>query len=160
MLARARILALRLKCPAAMKGAPDPRITWAVQHMQGRLDEPIAIAALAARVNLSPSRFRQLFTVQTGIGPGRYLQRLRLRRARLLIEGTFLSVKEVMGLAGYSDPSHFSRDFRRVHGVSPTALRRRGVVARLPRGLDSSANPPTHRRIGQQRNDPLVARSP
>ena len=52
-----------------MTEIPDPRITWAVEHLQRRLHEPIAIAALAARVNLSPSRFRHLFTLQTGVGP-------------------------------------------------------------------------------------------
>ena len=88
-----------------MTEIPDPRITWAVEHLHQRLHEPIAIATLAARVNLSPSRFRHLFTLQTGVGPAQYLQRLRLRRARLLIERTFLSVKEVMGLAGYSEPN-------------------------------------------------------
>jgi AraC family transcriptional regulator, arabinose operon regulatory protein len=141
-----------------MKGFPDPRITWAVEHMQRHLHQPIAIAALAARVNLSPSRFRHLFTVQTGVGPALYLQRLRLRRARLLIERTFLSVKEVMALVGYSDPSHFSRDFRRSHGVSPTALRSRGIVTPLPRGPGSSVNSPTHRRIRQGADSQLRVR--
>lgn len=140
-----------------MTATPDPRITWAVEHLQRRLHEPIEIAALGARVNLSPSRFRHLFTVQTGVGPARYLQQLRLRRARLLIERTFLSVKEVMALVGYSDPSHFSRDFRRVHGVSPSALRGGGVATPLPRGPGSSVDPPTHRRIRQQPQRPLPA---
>ena len=127
----------------------DPRITWAVAQMQRRLAEPIAIGDLAARVNLSPSRFRELFTRQVGLGPSHYLQRLRLRRARLLIERTFLSVKEVMALVGYNDPSHFSRDFRRFHGISPSALRGAGVTTPLPRAPGSSVNPPTDRRIGQ-----------
>jgi AraC family transcriptional regulator of arabinose operon len=141
-----------------MMETPDPRITWAVEHLQRRLHEPVTIAALAARVNLSPSRFRHLFRRQTGIGPALYLQRLRLRRARLLIERTFLSVKEVMGLVGYSDPSHFSRDFRRFHGVSPSALPGRGIVTPLPRAPGSSVNRPTHRRIRPHADPPLLAR--
>ena len=142
-----------------MTAIPDPRITWAVEHMQRRLHEPIAIAALAARVNLSPSRFRYLFALQTGVPPTLYLQRLRLRRARLLIERTFLNVKEVMGLVGYSDPSHFSREFRRVYGLSPNALRGGGVATPLPRGPGSSVDPPTRRRIRQQPGPPFLAAS-
>jgi transcriptional regulator GlxA family with amidase domain len=113
------------------KRAPlDPRIATAVALMHRRLEQPLAVTALAAHVGLSPSRFRQLFMAQTGAAPGRYLQRLRLRRARLLIERTFLSVREVMTLVGYHDPSHFSRDFRRQHGMPPSALR--GTEAATP----------------------------
>ena len=141
-----------------MTGIVDPRITWAVAHMQRHLAEPIVIGDLAARVNLSPSRFRELFSRQVGVGPAQYLQRLRLRRARLLIERTFLTVKEVMSLVGYNDPSHFSRDFRRMHGVSPTALRGTGITTPLPRGPGSSVDPPRHRRIGQAADPPLATR--
>lgn len=119
----------------------DRRITWAVAHMQRHLAEPIAIPALAARVNLSPSRFRQLFKEQVGIGPAQYLQSVRLRRARLLIERTFLTVKEVMALVGCNDPSHFARDFRHAHGVAPSALRASGLTASLPGAPGSSLEP-------------------
>jgi len=111
-----------------MAAVVDRRITWAVEHMQQHLSEPLPIPELAARVNLSPSRFRELFSAQTGLGPVQYLQRLRLRRARLLIGRTFLSVKEVMALVGYNDPSHFSREFRRYHGIAPSALRVGGIA--------------------------------
>lgn len=121
----------------ASNSGVDARITWAVGEMHRRMAEPLSIEALAAAANLSSSRFRQLFLVQTGTAPQPYLQRLRLRRARLLIERTFLSVKEVMGLVGYNDPSHFSRDFRRWHGVPPSALRGSGPATPLP--------PPTQR---------------
>ena len=141
-----------------MTGIVDPRITWAVAHMQRHLAEPIVMGDLAASVNLSPSRFRELFTRQAGVGPAQYLQRLRLRRARLLIERTFLSVKEVMALVGYNDPSHFSRDFRRLHGVAPSALRGTGLTTPLPREPGSSVDPPTHRRIGQVAGPPLATR--
>jgi transcriptional regulator GlxA family with amidase domain len=139
----------------------DPRITWAVDEMHRNLGDPLTIGALAAHVNLSPSRFRQLFIAQTGAAPGRYLQRLRLRRARLLIERTFLSVKEVMALVGYNDPSHFSRDFRRYHGLPPSSLRGGGAATPLPVGPNRPwdpdgtvqlAKPPRHRRIRQGRS--------
>jgi transcriptional regulator GlxA family with amidase domain len=138
----------------------DPRITWAVDEMHRHLGRPLTVGALAGRANLSPSRFRQLFLAQTGSAPGRYLQRLRLRRARLLIERTFLSVKEVMALVGYNDPSHFSRDFRRYHGLPPSALRDTGAATPLPPGEgrpwtpDETAQlskPPRHKRIRQGR---------
>jgi transcriptional regulator GlxA family with amidase domain len=107
----------------SMEAGIDSRITWIVAHMQRHTAEPLVIDDLARLVNLSPSRFRVLFIAQTGFPPVRYLQRLRLRRARLLLEGTLLSVKEVMALVGYNDASHFSRDFRRQHGASPTEFR-------------------------------------
>ncbi|MEO6236537.1 MAG: AraC family transcriptional regulator [Vicinamibacterales bacterium] len=141
------------------KTGVDARVTWAVAEMHRRMAEPLTIESLAAAVNLSGSRFRQLFLAQTGSPPQPYLQRLRLRRARLLIERTFLSVKEVMALVGYNDPSHFSRDFRRCHGVPPSALRGRDPATPLPspaavRYAPETAQlskPPTHKRIRQKR---------
>ena len=108
--------------------------------MQRHFADPMPVGDLAALINLSTSRFRALFTGQTGVSPAQFLQRLRLRRARLLLEHTFLSVKEVMAAVGYSDPSHFARDFRRAHGASPSELR--GI---------SSADPLRVKRIRQPR---------
>lgn len=131
--------------------SPDPRITWAVEFMRQRLSEPLTVRALAEKVNLSRSRFTSLFTAQTGLSPLRYLQRLRLRRARLLIERSFLSVKEIMALVGYNDPSHFSRDFRREHGKAPSDLRGIDIATPLTRAASPSEDPPRKRRIGPPR---------
>jgi AraC family transcriptional regulator of arabinose operon len=102
----------------------DRRVLWAVVEMEATLAE-VRCAALAAEVNLSPSRFAHLFASGTGSSPSRYLHALRMERARLLLHRTFLTVKEVMAQVGVSDASHFSRDFRRYHGISPTAARGR-----------------------------------
>ena len=99
--------------------------------MQRHLAEPLGIPQLAELVNISPSRFRHLFSAQLGIGPAQYLRHLRLRRARLLLERTFLTVTEVMPLVGYNDPSQFSRDFRRCHGLAPGTLHGGDVTASL-----------------------------
>ncbi len=110
----------------------DPRIAWALEHMQRRLAEPLSVPRLARAVNLSVSRFAHLFRDQTGVSPRRYLHSLRMHRARILVQRTFLSVKEIMGQVGLSDPSHFSREFRRRHGDSPLHLRRTTAVQQDP----------------------------
>lgn len=133
------------------RASPDPRITWAVEFMGERMAEPLTIEVLAARVNLSRSRFSSLFTAQTGLSPMRYLQRMRLRRARLLVERSFLTVKEIMALVGYNDPSHFSRDFRREHGKAPSDLRGSDMATPLTSPANPSDDPPRKRRIGPPR---------
>jgi AraC family transcriptional regulator of arabinose operon len=100
--------------------------------MLRHLRAPLLVPDLAARVHLSPARFRHLFRAQTGFAPSQYLRLMRLRRARLLIERTFLTIREVMIAVGYHDPSHFSRDFRRCHGVAPSALRESGIITPFP----------------------------
>ena len=52
----------------------------------------------------------------------------RLDLAVDLIRNSFLSIKQVMAEVGWSDPSHFCRDFKRRFGVTPRALRRQGRV--------------------------------
>jgi AraC family transcriptional regulator of arabinose operon len=110
----------------------DPRIAWALEQMQRRLAEPLSVPRLAHAVNLSVSRFAHLFRDQIGVSPRRYLHSLRMHRARILLQRTFLSVKEIMGQVGLSDPSHFSREFRRHHGESPLQLRRKIAVLQDP----------------------------
>jgi len=102
----------------------DPRITWAAAEIERTLGAPLSLPALAASVHLSPSRFVQLFRAALGQTPHRYLHALRMERAHALITRTFLSIKEVMGLVGCNDPSHFARDFKRFHGITATDLRR------------------------------------
>jgi transcriptional regulator GlxA family with amidase domain len=101
----------------------DNRVLWAIAELDRRLNE-VDHARLAADVNLSLSRFTYLFRVHTGHSPSQYLHALRMERARTLLQRTFLTVKQVMAQVGVVDASHFSRDFRRYHGITPTQARR------------------------------------
>jgi AraC family transcriptional regulator of arabinose operon len=112
----------------------DPRIAWATSEIQRRLRDPIRLDDLAQALNLSRSRFAHLFRQHTGSSPARYVRDRRLERAAMLLETTFLSVKEVMAAVGLNDPSHFSRDFHKAFGASPREWRKR--VARPPPPLE------------------------
>jgi AraC-like DNA-binding protein len=101
----------------------DTRITRALGYIDEHLDARLTIDTLAAAVNLSPSRFAHLFRHDVGTSPVQYVHTLRMLRARVLLERSSLSVKDVMALVGCHDPSHFSRDFRWFHGVAPRECR-------------------------------------
>ncbi len=81
------------------------------------------LTAVAARVGLDPSSVCRLFRRFLGITPHRYLlQRKMLIAADLLLEPAS-SVSQVAVSVGMEDPFHFSRVFRSVHGVPPSAMR-------------------------------------
>ena len=96
----------------------DPRVRQAINLLSEDLSRPFNFDALAACVNLSPSRLRHLFRSEFGVTPAQYLKRLRIEGARKLLEGSFLSLKEVMLRVGVSDESHFLRDFKKTHGAT------------------------------------------
>jgi transcriptional regulator GlxA family with amidase domain len=101
----------------------DPRVAHAIDRIEEQLHLPIRVAELAADAGLSVSQLTRLFRAATGQTPGAFLHARRMMRARVLVECTSLSIVEVMTRVGASDPSHFARDFRRTHGLSPRALR-------------------------------------
>jgi transcriptional regulator GlxA family with amidase domain len=105
----------------------DPRVASAIEQMACSLDRTLRVAEVARAVNLGASHFTRLFRTATGLTPLQYLRSLRLQRARVLLEVSFFTVKEVMAAVGYNDPSHFTRDFVRAHGMTPSAVRARWV---------------------------------
>ena len=116
----------------------DTRITRALDYIEQHLDTRLTIDTLAVATNLSPSRFAHLFREAIGTSPAQYVHVLRMLRARVLLERTSLSVKEVMALVGCHDPSHFSRDFRWFHGVAPRQCR---LAAAREARVEQSATP-------------------
>ncbi len=53
---------------------------------------------------------------------------LRMANAERLLDNPGLSVAEVARMVGYGDPRHFSRQFRRETGKSPTHYRRARLI--------------------------------
>lgn len=133
----------------------DQRVRRAIALAEECLQRGWSPARLAESVNLSPSRLHQLFKRETGVPPARYLRLLRMERARELLETTHLSVKQVMARVGVTDESHFVRDFKKTHGLTPARYREsfqngdRDEGARAPNEASSRArhaSPPSRER--------------
>ncbi len=111
----------------------DPRIEALIALMKSDLRRVLPLTRMAQSVNLSPTRLSCLFKAETGTPPARYLRKLRMEVAATLLEETFLSVKEIMARVGFSDESHFVRDFKRIKGMTPTQYRRQRHVVNKAR---------------------------
>jgi AraC-like DNA-binding protein len=103
----------------------DQRVQKAIRLMQEDLRRKFIPGEIAASVNLSLAHLRYLFKAATGMSPSQYLRSLRMQEGERLLRTTFLSVKEVMHRIGVSDESHFTRDFKKVYGLSPAQYRAR-----------------------------------
>lgn len=81
--------------------------------------EGLSVEDIARGVNLSSSHLTHLFKTEVGVPPLQFLKSVRMRKAKELMETTFLSVKQVMNRVGVKDKCHFARDFKRVYGLTP-----------------------------------------
>jgi two-component system response regulator YesN len=80
----------------------------------------------ALLVNLSPSRLRHLFKLETGKTFAQYLAQKRMQEATALLKDTCLTVKEIKNHLGVTDDSHFTHQFKRAHGLAPAKYRLTG----------------------------------
>lgn len=74
---------------------------------------------------LAPRTFARRFKAVTGHTPIDYVQRVRVERAKRLLETSGETVDEISWAVGYEDPASFRRLFKRVTGMAPRAYRQR-----------------------------------
>ena len=74
---------------------------------------------------LAPRTFKRRFTTATGHTPIAYVQRIRVERAKRMLETTGEPIEEISWAVGYEDPASFRRLFKRLAGVTPGAYRQR-----------------------------------
>ncbi|PLC50577.1 AraC family transcriptional regulator [Pollutimonas subterranea] len=110
----------------------SPRLTHGdaavlkVQHwLQATQAKDVALATLAAQAGLEERTFLRRFQKATGMTTTEYAQRLRVGKARELLQFGNASIDRVAWEVGYSDPGAFRKVFTRIVGLSPSDYRRR-----------------------------------
>lgn len=97
-----------------------------VQHwLQATQAKDVALATLADQAKLEERTFLRRFQKATGMTTTEYCQRLRVGRARELLQFSIDSIDRVAWEVGYSDSGAFRKVFTRIVGLSPSEYRRR-----------------------------------
>lgn len=100
------------------------QIRRCTEYLSDHAGENVGLATLAALVNLSPFHFSRAFKHSLGMPPYRYQLKLRMERARVLLEMTNAPITEIAFDVGYESSQALARLFRREVGVSPSEYRR------------------------------------
>ncbi|NLM72919.1 MAG: response regulator [Clostridiaceae bacterium] len=95
-------------------------IETADEYMRKNYAKDITLDDIAREVNLSPYYFSRFYKEQSGVNFIDRLISIRIEKAKQYIEQTDLSLKEISGLVGYSDPNYFSKLFKKVTGYTAT----------------------------------------
>jgi len=89
------------------------------------LTEPYDVQALAKAAATSPRSLARHFSATHGMSAHDYLERLRVERACLLLQTTYLTVEEIGRSSGLESPSTFRRVFFKHTGTLPGEYRLR-----------------------------------
>ena len=98
-------------------------IDKAKTFLQEQIESDITMQEVAEHLNLSYSAFRHLFKKHIGISPTQYYKNLKLHRAKEMLKGTTMSIKEIAYTLHFESPEYFSTTFRKKTGMSPSEFR-------------------------------------
>lgn len=90
-------------------------------HAEFQLERPIDY--YSKMCNLSLYQFIRNFKKATNLSPGKYIEKLRIAKAKELLINTDLTINEISGMVGYNDPFYFSKVFKKSTNTTPTAFK-------------------------------------
>lgn len=97
------------------------RIVKAVDWLKNNYEKKFKVESLAESMGMSPSSFHQHFKDITTMSPLQYHKRLRLIEARRLLIVDHVNVSSTSIKVGYESLSQFSREYKRLFGISPSS---------------------------------------
>jgi signal transduction histidine kinase/DNA-binding LacI/PurR family transcriptional regulator/AraC-like DNA-binding protein/ActR/RegA family two-component response regulator len=95
----------------------------AVAYFQQNYDQALTRSMVADEIGVSNDYLSTIFKRELGLTLWDYLNRYRITCARRLLDGSNQTITEVAHAVGFDDPAYFSRIFRRLVGMSPSAYR-------------------------------------
>ena len=98
-------------------------VARAIRLFSGNIEEPLTIADAARRLGLSSRQLDRAFRQATGHGPLRYYRKLRMKKARQLVQFSHSSLTEIALAVGYASSAPMSRHYREEFGLNPQADR-------------------------------------
>ena len=96
-----------------------PKLIAVIEQMEANLEDPIDRDDLAKSVGLSVRQVERLFIKYLKTTPAKYYMELRLKRARLLLSQTSMSILDVSVACGFVSASHFSKCYREMFNHPP-----------------------------------------
>lgn len=107
-------------------------VSSSIKYMNDNYERDISIADVAKYVFLSPSYFTRIFKEEIGISPMNYLLKIRVERAKELLDGSEMKVGDIAQMVGFSNQQRFNEIFKKYTGITPLKFRKnKGSVSQI-----------------------------
>ncbi len=123
-----RLLCYLSRCYSQMEtpaARPVKQISEVLGYLERHYAEPLTVEDLTRVANMSQSSLMRQFRAVLGRSPIDHLIRLRIARARHLLRYTNDPISVISDAVGFTDSNYFSRQFRKIAGISPRDFRGR-----------------------------------
>ncbi|MBO5224474.1 MAG: helix-turn-helix transcriptional regulator [Clostridia bacterium] len=100
------------------------KIYPAIEYINKNYKEEINYEELASLCMFSPSHFRKIFVKEMGVPPTVYRENIRCEVAKGMLISDIFTVTEISEVLGYCDIYHFSKEFKKRTGRSPSAYKK------------------------------------
>ncbi len=97
--------------------------TKVMDYIDLHFDQSICVEDLAELIHLQPNYFIKYFKKNFGDSPMKYVNKLRVEKAKKLLKNSSLPVAEIAKRIGIEDRYYFSKLFKKYAGVSPRSYR-------------------------------------
>ena len=99
----------------------EQKILDSVMYIQKNyLKQNFSLSVAASKSFISEPYFRKLFKKEFNISPKKYVIASRIKYAEALILTNYYTLQEVSEMCGYNDYKHFSTEFKKITGISPS----------------------------------------
>jgi len=107
------------------------RINEAFDYIEDHLDRKIYLDKVATIMCQSTVSFQRTFSIFMNISIYEYIRRRRMTLAAIEFQTNSIKVIDIALKYGYESPESFTRAFKEIHGISPSAARKKGVQLNL-----------------------------
>jgi len=118
------IVAARVPLPG------DGNMKLLLDYIDEHYGEPLTLTSLSRHFHFNPSYLSSYFSAHNDEGFSEYLNRVRIAKAMELLRSDGLPISEIGSRVGYSDPSYFTKVFKKHTGLSPREYRRQQLAKR------------------------------
>lgn len=94
-----------------------------IQIIETDMEKSIDMNGLSDALAMSRTQVYRKVKALTGLSPTIYIRRIRLRKSKMLLSTTQLSISEIAYAVGFNEPAFFTRNFKEFYGKSPKEFR-------------------------------------
>lgn len=120
--------ASEVKDPDSLQG----KVNVVVEYVMDNFHHPIRLKTVADLLEMKETYFSRFFHHATGHRFTDFVNRVRIQRACVLLNETDDAIAEISHQVGFNNFANFSRQFRRIRGISPRLTEKRMLTDRLP----------------------------